>query len=382
MSLLSTTDLSALMRTCRYFLDVALLPLCARAQKDRMTSGRQVAAFFRFLRVDSGPSARNSLVKELWFNLSDDAPTYDRNGRPTYPNVDMFLGLLRNCRKIERLRIDNWFTYLPAPFLIHTISTSLPSLSELVIHMRQDLDRKAVTKIARLPLRKLHLKRCGPKPIPDLLVALQPLARTLVDLDIPTLAPTRGTCFPNVRMLGVTMTRRQILAEDLVATFPNLTHLTIGYVEHEPHLPVSERVAQEQCCREANRKLWEKHPDAWPNLQAIRARDVLAMYCLGLPRHVPRILLAAEAHRAGRMVPAIMADAQPNSVELSVSLGRREGLVDGLGLVPDTHPAQSPHRLVLRVDSEWLYSEVSYMEMSRDALVSVGLPCRSYACFV
>ena len=71
MALLTTPDLSRLMRTCRFFQDTALRPLCARSGVSLVDVHlRHVPSFRDFLRIDAGLFSRTSLIKELWMGVA------------------------------------------------------------------------------------------------------------------------------------------------------------------------------------------------------------------------------------------------------------------------------------------------------------------------
>ena len=122
MAFLSTEDLSALMRTCRYFLDACLIALCARSNELhfdlKMT---RLPSFRRFLRINAGPSCRAHLVKDLCVYAGG---ALERQ----YLYEDHFIALrkewsaalldiLRYCHNMRRLRMYKWFLHdIPFPF--------------------------------------------------------------------------------------------------------------------------------------------------------------------------------------------------------------------------------------------------------------------------
>ena len=121
-SFLPTPDLSTLIKTCKHFLDVCLLPLCALSKVILHEHDfRRVPSFCRFLRIRVGPSSRAYLIKDIWIAVGDielsvefDPVEMLRNAKEWSP---AFLGILRNCHNLQRLRIDRWFMgRYPSPF--------------------------------------------------------------------------------------------------------------------------------------------------------------------------------------------------------------------------------------------------------------------------
>ena len=380
MSHLSTADLSALMRTSRYFLDVALRPLCDRSGQP-IRDGVQASSFYEFLRIDAGlASARKLLIKELRFCLPYDPPAFDYHGNPVRAvHTNAFLGILHHCRNLQRLRIDCWFKSVPSSLLAHTISTTLVSLNELTIGGRHHLDGKALRKLVRLPLRKFALLKCQlptrlgpPAPTYSMVALLRPLACTLVELEIPRLDQPDGTVFPNVRKLAVRVKRSEGVVDMLAAAFPNLTHLTIGSVD--PHDCF--RSSKDRTVRASNKRLWEtRYKDLWPALQVVGAHDVCAAFCLGLTRPVPCVSLPAESRApslraSDALTPTILSGMQPGVVKLRIRMSHHAGdLLDGLGLVAPRGEVRSC-RLILELDSEDSCPDDRWIYMAGAALVS------------
>ncbi|KAI0755074.1 hypothetical protein C8Q80DRAFT_1266580 [Daedaleopsis nitida] len=375
MSFLSTSDLSALTRTCRVCRDIGLLPLCGRSGK-AIKSGKALLSFFDFLRIDSETSSRASLIKDLWIHNPYD-PCHNPSMEYNDAQNAVVLNILRNCGNIRRLRIDCRFgTSLPSPLLLQTISTSLLSLADLTILTATDLDEEALSLLTGLSLQRFLLMTPTLPLVKGALLAIQPLASTLVELEIQKIPPG-SACFPNVRKLSVWMeVRRADFVDALATTFPEVTHLTIGtnVISHSFfHSPGSARI-EDGAVREANQGRWRKHPQAFKALQAVCARQVQELYCLGLSRPVAFASLPLQDQHTSFMLPLVLANLVPRHVELRVFLDHCFVTPAGLDLVHDAYT--SLRRLTLHIDYHGMSSSARCMKNLRGLLRSFarGLP--------
>ncbi|KAI0695864.1 hypothetical protein C8T65DRAFT_743811 [Cerioporus squamosus] len=347
MSFLPPADLSALMRTCQQFADTALLPLCAHS-KIPLRTAEQILSFLRFLRLDRPSSSRASFIKDLnfsleeyrapltkasYFNHHDAQPTPYSAVPDTHPlmeeqhlratrnsALEAFLHILRHCSNIRRVRVVRWFDDVPMAPLYRAIA-ALPKLEDLRMPMLPRSQWGAGGSLANLPLRKLVLRPGRWFEIPDMLTALQPLAATLAELDIPVcqwVAP--GAPFPHVRKLGIEFPASDDVVDALVRTFPSLTHLFLRGTRnfHLCHTHSSRQ--DEDRLREHSQYQWHSLTSSWPPLVTVGAETPCALYTLALPFHVPRVSVTSSAgDPAGDMLPTILTDAHPTCLEMRVT---------------------------------------------------------------
>ncbi|TFK88711.1 hypothetical protein K466DRAFT_652504 [Polyporus arcularius HHB13444] len=354
MSLLHTPDLSALMRTCRYLLDTGLLALCARIPQQVLKHGARVASFYEFLRAHAGPLSRTYLITDLHFNLPFQASDYwDTPGDgQRAQHVDAFLGILRSCRNLRRLRIDGWFKDLPASLLLHTLATSLLELEELSLAIpRRDVVDKDLRKLGRLRrARKITIQASSFTS----LHTLQPLAGALVELDrIRIREDDTSLRFRNVQTLGVWTGRDAAWLERVSTTFPNVAVLLLrprigSTVQHQCY--DDEGRAEDDSLRDHNKLQWRSTcANAWPSLRAIWTHNLCGLYCLGVSRHIDAISVPLERPDVAHFLPVLLADTQPGLLELRVDLLECGDQPDGLGLVTASTGSMVP-RLTLSID--------------------------------
>ncbi|RDX49971.1 hypothetical protein OH76DRAFT_502225 [Lentinus brumalis] len=312
MSALSTANLSALMRTCRHLSEAALLPLCARSYA-QLDSPARLASFHQFLRINSGPSSRTTYIKALWLDVP-----YE----PSHSNEksNLYLGILRYCRNVRRLRLSSNYSDIEPTLLFHVIATSLPALEELNLFVMPEVTEKAIHKLVRLPLLKLRLTG-SLSCVPDALSAIAPLAATLVELDqisFRRLRPPPGGSFPGVKKLGVQFHDAHTFVETLTSTFPGTTHLT---------LLMSDTIIAPAVAlglRDPNRQRWKKvPPTVWRSLKAVWATNLPELHACGLVRHtahlsVPFDFRTTSTHMS--MLLDIVADMRPNSLEARIDV--------------------------------------------------------------
>ncbi|TFK88317.1 hypothetical protein K466DRAFT_489143 [Polyporus arcularius HHB13444] len=344
MTFLPPADLSALMRTCQLFADIALLPLCAHSIIP-LKASEQILSFLRFLRLDRPSSSRASLIKDLTFSLEEyRAPVtkasyftvqeVERTGPHAHPlmeeqqlratrnsALEAFLLILRHCTNIRRVRVDRWFEDVPMAPLYRAI-TALQKLEDLRMPMLPRSQWGASEgSLANLPLRKLVLRPGRWFEIPEMLTALQPLATSLVELDIPVcqwVAP--AVAFPHVRKLGIEFPASEDVVSALVRTFPNVTHLFLRGTRnfHLCHTHSSRQ--DEDRLREHSQYQWHSLTGSWPPLVTVGAETPCALYTLAIPFQVPRVSVTSSAgDPAGDMLRTILTDAHPTCLEMRVT---------------------------------------------------------------
>ncbi|RPD71525.1 hypothetical protein L226DRAFT_468698 [Lentinus tigrinus ALCF2SS1-7] len=347
MSFLPPADLSALMRTCQQFVDIALLPLCA-CSKTPLKTAEQILSFLRFLRLDRPSTSRASFIKELnfrleeyraplskasYFNLHDADPATCYAVPETHTFMDeqllratrngaleAFLSILQHCTNIQRIQVDKWFEDVPMAPLYRAIA-ALSKLEDLRMPMLPRSQWGTDVHLAQLPLRKLVLRPGRWFEIPEMLTALQPLAETLNELDVPVcqwVAP--GMAFPHVRKLGIEFPASKDVVNALVRTFPHLTHLFLRGTRnfHLCHTHSSRQ--DEDRLREYSQYQWHSLTGSWPPLITVGAETPCALYTLGLPFHVSRMSVTSSAgDPAGDMLSTILTDAHPTCLEMRVT---------------------------------------------------------------
>ncbi|KAI0700357.1 hypothetical protein C8T65DRAFT_742088 [Cerioporus squamosus] len=311
MSALSTPDLAALMRTCRYLSEAALLPLCARSYT-RLDSQARVASFYQFLRINSGPSSRTPYIKALWLDVPHE-PCYSDHEEDTY------LGILRHCHHVRRLRLISWYQDIKPPVIFHIIATSIPGLEELNLFVMPNVTEKDLRKLVRLPLRKLQLIG-NLLYVPNVLSAITPLARTLTELGHVSsrfLRSAPGASFPGVKRLNFLFDLTSFVGP-LTATFPAVTHLRLWDYTTLP-------VEVARALREPNKQRWQEVPARlWRSLKAIWATNIWELYAFAIARHaaylsVPFDFNTSTTHML--MLLELCADMHPNSLEVRIDLG-------------------------------------------------------------
>ena len=372
MSLLPTPDLSALTRTCRYFLDTGLRALCARIPERVLGHRARVVSLYAFLRSQSGPLSRCHLVTDLHFNLPYE-PTYywDAQGKvQRAAHINAFLGILRSCRHLRRLRIDGWFKALPASLLLHTLAASLAELEELVLAIagRHDVEEKDLRKLGQLPrIRRIAIQASSAMG----LQGLQPIAGVLQELDrIRIRGDVPAVPFANVQMLGVWTDRDPAWLEKVTTIFPNVSVLVLRArlgtsMHHRCHTDPGR--AEDDSLREYNGLQWRNAcAKAWPSLKSIWAHDLCGLYCIGMARRARALSVPLERPSAAYLYRAVLTDTQPDFLEVRIDLQRfsRHFQWDGMGLV-DALTGSTVRCLALSLD--FVYQ--GYRSQEKDHLV-------------
>ena len=321
------------MKTCRYFLDACLLPLCALSNKLRFDNHlTRLPSFRRFLRINAGPSSRAHLIKELSIYASSALELrYIHN--PTDIRIRKewsaaLLDILRHCRNMRRLRMYKWFLHdISFPLFVNTISSSLPNLEELMMPVPYGTDASVLRKLARLPLRSFSLtffKRHPNQHLPDTYISLDVLPRSLTELDIHR-TPRTDTPFLAVQRLGIRLGIQDTLSTtfvaDATAAFPNVSHLVLRqqYVDSTRQVPHNMRLLDE--ARTRNKTQWEsQYPKAWPSVSAIWAEDPSLLYILGFSRRVTSVSLPIGKLGYEDYIAPILADTSPSFLELRIDM--------------------------------------------------------------
>ncbi|KAI0707936.1 hypothetical protein C8Q76DRAFT_860124 [Earliella scabrosa] len=344
MNFLPAPDLSSLMRTCNHFADVALLPLCAHS-KTPLKTMEQIVSFVHFLRLGTPSTSRALFIKDLDFSFEEyrapltKASYFDVQesepsalfALPQYHPLDeervllasrnhaleCFLHALRNCQKLRRLRVGRWFEDVPtAP--LHRAISELSELEDLRMPMCPRSQLRLDLTIAQLPLRRLVLRPGRWVEIPEVLVALAPLAATLTELDIPVCQWTApGVVFPHVTKLGIEFPASEDVVSDLVCTFPNLTHLSLRGTRNYHLCHTHSSRQDEDRLREHSQYQWHSLAGSWPSFVAVGAETPCALYTLALPFHVPHLTVGySTGDPAEDMLPTILTDARPRCLEM------------------------------------------------------------------
>lgn len=347
MSFLLPGELSALMRTCKYFLDVALLHLCAHSSLPLKTMA-QIVSFCHFLRLDRPSASRAPFIKDINFSLEDyrtpltkanyfDVQESDSSAIFALPEchpldeerlllasrnhaLTVFLHILPQCIKLRRLRVERWFEDVSISMLLRAIA-ELSNLEDLRMPMCPRTLFRMDPTMTKLPLRRLALRPGRWVEIPEVLLALSPLAATLVELDIPVCqwVAAPGIVFPHVQKLGIEFPASEDVVSDLVRTFPNLTHLSLRG-NRNYHLCHTQSSRQdEDRLREYSQYQWHALTGSWPSFEMVSAETPCALYTLALPFHVPRISVGYSAgDPVEDMLPTILTDTHPSCIEMHV----------------------------------------------------------------
>ena len=325
MDLLPTRDLSVLMRTCRYFLDTCLLPLCARSNAlpfdFRLTL---VPSFRRFLRVNAGPSSRAHLVTELCISMGrcrDDK--YACEARFTAIREEWsaaFLDILRHCRNLRRISIHRWFLQdISFPLLVKTIGSSLHHLEDLAMPMPFDTDSTVLRRLSRLPLRSLSfLKFPASEELRDTNISLDVLPRSLTELDLHR-CPRTDASFMMVHRLGIRDTMSKAFVANVTAAFPNVSFLVLRHDKDLPYHVSHVRLLDK--ARARNKAQWQSQcGEAWPSVSAVWAEDPSFLYALGFSRRVSSISIPTVGGRRDDYIAPVLADASPRFLELRIQM--------------------------------------------------------------
>ncbi|PIL27050.1 hypothetical protein GSI_10189 [Ganoderma sinense ZZ0214-1] len=328
MAFLYTEDLSSLMRTCRYFLDACLPALCARSNElhfDRKLT--RVPSFRRFLRINAGPSSRAHLVKELCIYASG-ALELQYIYEPDFISLReewsaALLDILRHCHNMRCLRMYKWFLHdIPFPFLVKTISSSLPHLEELTMPVPYDTDAAVLRRLARLPLRSFSFLKYPPSQnIPDAYISVDVLPRSVTELDIHR-SPRTDTPFPGVQKLGIRDTALSTFVVNATSAFPNVSHLVLRRQDMGFTRNVSYNKELLDDARMCNKTQWEssQYRKAWPAVSAIWTEDPTYLYILGFSRQVASISVPMGELVREDYISQVLADTSPSFLELRLHI--------------------------------------------------------------
>ena len=343
MTFLPLADLSALIRTCRLFSEIGFRPFCDRSGEPLGTP-TQILSFLEFLHIGQ-PQSRTPLIKELHFSLEEHRVPqrkesyFEHHGRePAYFTISSnplqeehllkahrnqapkaMWTILQNCCNIRRLRIDRWYEDVPIAPLTHAIS-GLATLEELQMPMVPRSQWHRDVKLAKLPLQKLVFRPGRWHEIPGALNLLQPLSSTLTELDIPVCRWKRPDApFPLVRKLTIEFPASEDVVCELVHTFPNLTHLSLGGTRNFHLCHTLSSRTEEDRLRERSQKQWRSLSGDWPSLVAVRTETPCVLYTLALPFKVPRVSIGYSAgDPTDNMLPKILADTSPTCLEMRI----------------------------------------------------------------
>lgn len=347
MSFLSGSSLTALMMTCRYFSEVALLPLCKLAQLS-FHDTPHLLSFRRFLCIGSS-TPRWSFIRRLDFRFPwlTSEPllhrnmhfrTWHRDREYGESIMDVLLHILRACRNLEYLRIPDLDACDERDIeVLCQIVSMLPVLTELHMALPQNLSARTICKLARPCLLTLTFDDQAEDDvdIPEVIQHLFPLRQSLVELCLPRF---RGcilppdVVFPCVQRLtiGFPGPTPQSLPDVLRQSFPNLLHLrmTGSAAWHSSTSDIGR--AQLESLREHHQQEWRSKPNAWPALASLscnRYTSESGLYGLAIPCHVPYLSVRFDADGddpdsalfASRSA-ALIADVRPSCLEIRMAI--------------------------------------------------------------
>ncbi|RDX46857.1 hypothetical protein OH76DRAFT_1485128 [Lentinus brumalis] len=204
-SFLRTNGLSALMRTCRQFHELALPTLCARSRDVTLSKPSHIASFHDFIRVPhllSPAIPRTSLVRELHIDVSSNALTHANLDRSAETRaVEVLPAILRSCPRLKCLSVLEYYLQ-PSPQLSPQLSfqlvldaiSTLHSLEEFMIDFGKVKygygELRVLRTIAQLHLRKLTITGISNtiRSSMTLVSSLGQLAPILAELELPDYA--------------------------------------------------------------------------------------------------------------------------------------------------------------------------------------------------
>ena len=320
-SFLCPERLSALMQTCRCLHDTIQYSLCSRSGTFPLRELNQINSFHAFLRSDGGLPSRAPLIKSLWFGVPEYSFDFSEEYQPS-ARTNAIVDIVRLCKNLKRLRVDAGSCGMRPPLLFRAmLSKSPPPLEEFEVYVLGDTDVKLLTRLHRLPLRKLLLRSDPCEPPRKVLTHLQPLADRLEHLSVHWDIPVK-TPFANVRTLEIRASWASASPRDVATAFPAVTTLIIPWSYNE--VPAGCTCAHlcecKQALRARNHKQWP--PLAWTALSSVFVTNVFDFYYLGFPRPVRHLSLPANSGIPANVFPAILAEAQP--VTLEVRLGEAD----------------------------------------------------------
>ncbi|KAM5538046.1 hypothetical protein V8D89_008243 [Ganoderma adspersum] len=153
--------------------------------------------------------------------------------------------------------------------------------------------------------------------------AIAPLARTLVELELPIHAhkcKLLNATFASVRKLGLWVPRGRAFVNDLCCTFPSVSHLTLhGQCPwtHEYGMWVVEGgEGANEVVRETHVEQWKGLAGVWPDLAVVCVEDPRTAYLLGLGgRAIPSLSLAWLSCTPEHVFPTAVEDTHPTCIQ-------------------------------------------------------------------
>ena len=323
----SLPDLVALRSTSADFLDLATPALCAVTKDTPLRCRADLVAFYRFLRAGDPTSHTADLVKDLRFQVRP-ALAFDL-GDGSNPEIgqdeaiEAFIGILDHCRHLRRLHMIQWEYQVPPSLLFHALS-HLTVLEDLEINLDEEVEAVDLLQLVGLPLRRLAVL-CAPRMAPQFghFAAIAPLARTLVELELPVYAHKcrlLNATFASVRKLSLWVPRGRAFVNDLCCTFPSVSHLALrGQCPwtHQHGMWVVEGGEEaNEVVRETHVEQWKGLAGVWPDLAVIRVEDPRTVYLLGLGgRTIPSLSLAWLSFTPEHVLPTAVEDTHPTCIQ-------------------------------------------------------------------
>ncbi|PIL24447.1 hypothetical protein GSI_14201 [Ganoderma sinense ZZ0214-1] len=292
-------------------------------------------AFYRFLRPGDPSSRTADLVRDLRFQIGPSPVPANHRDRRQLPEIgqdeaiEAFIGILDHCRRLRRLHIVQleWDLQVPPSLLFHTLS-HLTLLEDLEINLDEEVEPVDLHQLAALPLRRLTCL-WAPRMAPQFgeFAAIAPLARTLVELDLPMYAhkcKLFNATFPSVRKVALWVPRGRAFVTGLCSTFPGLSHLTLRgqcpWTHQWGTWIVHGGEATNETIRETHVEQWKGLPGAWPDLAVVRVEDPRTAYLLGLDRSVASLSLAWLSYTPESAFVTAVEDTHPTCVEFVMDL--------------------------------------------------------------
>ncbi len=332
----SPSDLVALRSTSADFVDLTASALCAMTKDMPLRCGPDLVAFHHFLRTGDPYSRTADLVKDLIFHLGPSLSPADNPNRHQLPEIDhdegieAFIGILDHCRHLRRLHMMvQWEPQVPPSLLFHALS-NLTLLEELDMNLDEEMETVDLLQLVNLPLRRLACL-CPPRMAPQFghFAVFGPLARTLVELDLPMYAhkcKLLGATFASVRKLGLWVPRGRAFVHDLHSAFPNLSHLTLRgqcpWTHQWGTWIVGGGEATNETIRTTHVEQWkELSGGVWPALKVIRVEDPRTAYLLGLQdRYITSLSLTWLSYTPEHVVLTAVEDTHPTCIEFVMDL--------------------------------------------------------------
>ncbi|KAI0780416.1 hypothetical protein BD413DRAFT_607726 [Trametes elegans] len=335
MSWLPTPTLAALMRTCKHFSDVALVPLCRRTTQPLWTPS-ELMSFYCFLHIETS-TIRVPLIQHLRVAAHVlDAPP-DDNSRRRYLGEnhgynqlsDLVHQIVHVCRNLRSLHIYHYSHSLDTSLLLHSISRQT-ALEELLIPITNRINDRRCRALAKLNLRTFG--SCGEERTTHLAPVLQSLGAlsSVIELHLPQIhnwGAFADASFRQLRRLVIGFPIRTTCTELLdVRKFPSVTQLLIvGRPDH--HYMGDHMMAETESLREHHRQYWKQFPNLWPHLHLLSVDEPCVLYRLAVPRIIPCVSILHHAAAGGpdgaRYHTTAIADCSPTILEIRMYLGNR-----------------------------------------------------------